>query len=159
MMIKTPRWLLLLEAVLLLGSLIILAYKAATRVLPLRVEKVEQARRPVRPDPQSQLLHYYLEYPDRYLRISDEKWYFDPASRVASHSFTINNIATLAYSGIEVAITYEGSNGKTLLTRTAKIPGVIAAFKTLEVKKIKIQGVPKDTANAVITIAKGVIVR
>ncbi len=159
MMVKTPRWLLLLEAVLLLGALIILAYKAATRVLPLPVENVEQARRQGRPDPQAQLLHYYLQYPDRYLRIANEKWAFNPVTRVASHSFTIHNIATLAYSDIEVTITYEGSNGKTLLTRTAKIPGVIEAFKTLEVKQIKITGIPRTTANAMITIAKAVIVR
>jgi hypothetical protein len=159
MMVKTPRWLLLLEAVLLLGALIILAYKAATRVLPLPVEKVEQGRRQGRPDPQAQLLHQYLEYPDRYLRIADEKWEFDPASRVAFHSFTIHNIATLSYAAIEVTITYEGPDGRVLLTRTAKIPGVIAAFKGLEVKRIKITGIPKTTANAAIKIAKAVIVR
>jgi hypothetical protein len=158
-MIKTPRWLLLLETVLSLGALIILAYKAATRVLPLPVEKVEQARRQGRPDPQAQLLQYYTQFPDRYLRIADEKWGFNPASRVASHSFTIHNIATLAYAAIEITITYEGSDGKILLTRTAKIPGVIAAFKTLEAKQIKVQGVPPNAANAVITIAKAVVVR
>lgn len=159
MMIKTPRWLLLLEAVLLLGALIILAYKAATRVLPLPVENVEQARWQGRPDYQAQLLQYYTQYPDRYLRIANEKWSLDSVSGVAFHSFTIHNIATLAYSAIEVTITYEGSNGKVLLTRTAKIPGVLAPSKILEVKRVKITGVPQTTANAVITIAKAVIVR
>jgi hypothetical protein len=159
MMVKTPRWLLLLEAVLLLGALIILAYKAATRVLPLPTEKVEQGRRQGRPDPQTQLLQYYFKYPDRYLRIANEHWQFNPVSRMAYHSFTIRNIATLAYTDIEVTLTYEGSDGKILLASTRKIPGVIAAFKTLEVKQIKVPGVPKAAANAVITIAKAVIVR
>ena len=136
-----------------------MAYKAATRVLPLPVENVEQARRQGRPAYQTQLLQYYTQYPDRYLRIANEKWDFNAVSRITSHSFTIHNIATLAYSGIEVTITFEGPDGKTLLIRTAKIPGVIESFKTLEVKQIKITGVPKTAANAVVTIAKAVIVR
>ncbi len=159
MKIKTPRWLLILEAVLLLGSLVVLAYKAATRVLPFPVDKIEQRRAVQRPDPQKQLLQYYTQYPERYLRIADEKWQYDPASQAAFHSFSLRNIATLAYTNIEVNFDYEGRDGKVLLKRTAKIPGVLETGRTLEVKRLKIANVPRTVSNVVASVAKAVVVR
>ncbi len=159
MKIKSPRWLLILEAVLLLGALVVLAYKAATRVLPLPVDKLEQRRPYKKPDYQTQLLQNYTQYPDRYLRIVDEKWTYDPATQAAFHSFSVRNLATLGYTDIEVNFEYEGPDGKSLLKRAAKISGVVAAQKTLEVKRLKIPGVPRTVSNVVTSVTKAALIR
>jgi hypothetical protein len=158
MRLKAPRWLLILEAVLLSAALMFLAYKAATRVLPLPLEAVEQARRINKPDPQAQLLEYYRQYPDRYLRISDEKWAYNPATQTAIHSFTLRNIALAAYAAIEVNLSYESASGKVLLSRTIKIEGPIAASATMEIKNKKVAGVPATAKNVVTTVAKAAVV-
>ncbi len=159
MHINAPRWLLILEGMLLLVSLAVLAYKAATRVLPLPVDKIEQQRSYKKPDYQTQILKNYTQYPDRYLRIIDERWTYDPGTQAAYHSFSLRNIATLGYTDIEVSFTYEGPDGKELLKRTAKIPGVLAASKTTEVKRLKISGVPRSVSNVVTSVSKAAIVR
>ena len=145
---------------LLLGALLVLAYKAATRVLPLPHNEIEQARRAQkRPDPQAQLLEYYRQYPDRYLRVVDESWAYDPISRNAFHSFTLRNIANIAYTSIEVSFSYESAGGKNVLTRTVKIPGSLAAMGSMNIKKIKVAAVPATVKNVVTTVAKAVVVQ
>ena len=160
MRVKSPRWLLLLEGLLLAVALLVLAYKAAMWVQPLPAKAVEQARTSQkRPDAATQLLEYYRQYPDRYIRVSDEVWSYDPGIRVAVHSFTLRNIATLPYAAIEVRFSYESANGKELLARTVKIAGLLAPFTTMSVKKIKITGVPDTSKSVTITVAKAVVVR
>jgi len=159
MQLKAPRWLLVLEAVLFSGALLVLAYKAAMWIPPLPVDGVAQTRSMKKPDRQAQLMGYYREYPDRYLRITDETWLYDPVSRTALHSFSIRNIAMAAYTSIEVTFSYQTSTGKVLLIRTVKIPGQLAASATLAVKKLKVTGVPAATKTVVTTVAKALVVQ
>jgi len=159
MRLKAPRWLLFLEALMLSGALLALAYKAATRVLPLPVERVEQVRQSKRPDPQAQLMEYYRKYPDRYIRVVDESWVYDRASRTATHYFTLRNLAMIAYTAIEVRFDYESSAGSKLETRTVKIQGSLAASGTRVFKGIKVKDVPAGIKSVVTTVAKAVIVQ
>lgn len=157
MRLKTPRWLLFLEALLFSGALLVLAYKAATRVLPLPVERVEQVRPFKKPDPQAQLLDYYRQYPDRYIRVVDESWVYNPASRTAIHSFTLRNLARVAYAAIEIRFNYESSSGSTAQTRTVKIPGSLAASGTRVVKEVKVKDLPAGIKSVVTTVTKALI--
>ncbi|MBZ5497363.1 MAG: hypothetical protein LAP85_13250 [Acidobacteriia bacterium] len=159
MRIKAPRWLLILEALLLSGALLVLAYKAATRVLPLPLYGIEQKRGFQKPAARPTILDYYRQYPDRYIRVDNESWQCDKDSRIALHSFTLRNLATVAYKEIEVRFTYESASGKTLLTRDVKIPSMLQAQGTLSLKKIKVTGVPADTKTAVTSVSKAVIVQ
>jgi hypothetical protein len=159
MRIKTPRWLLILEAVLFLGSIVILAYKAATRVLPLRVDRFVQKRGIQKPASGPTILDYYRQYPDRYIRVDDETWSYDWKTQVAVHSFALRNLATVAYREIEVRFTYQSASGKTVLTRDAKVPGVVPAQGTLSIKNFKVAGVPLATRGAVATVAKALMVQ
>ena len=159
MRLKAPRWLLVIEAVLFSGALLVLAYKAAMRIPCLPLESVAQTRRMKKPDPQAQLMEYYRQYPDRYLRIANETWVYDPVSRIAFHSFTIHNIATVAYDAIEVKFSYQTSTGKVLLTRTVKIAGPLAASATVDIKRMKVTGVPVTTKSVVTTMAKALVVQ
>jgi hypothetical protein len=159
MQLKAPRWLLVLEGILFFGGLLVLAYNAAVWIPPLPVESVAQTRSMKKPDRQAQLMGYYREYPDRYLRITDETWLYDPVSRTALHSFSIRNIATAAYGSIEVTFSYQTSTGKVLLTRTVKIAGPVAASATLEIKRLKVTGVPVTTKTVVTTVAKALVVQ
>jgi hypothetical protein len=159
MRLKAPRWLLILEAVFLAGALLTLAYKAVMWVPPLPTESVAQTRLAKRPDPQAQLLGYYRDYPDRYLRIADETWSYNPVLRTAFHSFTLRNIATVAYGDIEITFSYQASTGKALLTRTVKVKGPLSAFTNLDIKKMKVTGVPDATKSVVTTVTKALVVQ
>lgn len=159
MRLKSPRWLLYLEAVLLFGSLLVLAYKAATRILPLPLDRVEQKRGYRKPAPGPTILDYYRQYPDRYIRVDNETWVLDPGTKVAFHSFSLRNLATVAYKEVEVRFTYESAGGKTLLTRDLKIPGQLQAQGTMSLKKIKVTGVPVATKSAVLVVAKATMIQ
>ncbi len=159
MRLKSPRWLLILEAVLLLGSLLVLAYKAATRVLPLPLDRIGQKRGYPKPPPRPTILDYYRQYPDRYIRVENESWQIDTGSQVATHSFSLRNLATVAYKEIEVRFTYESPNGKTLLTRDIKIAGQLQAQGTMSVKKIKVTGVPATAKVSVLVVAKASMIQ
>jgi len=158
MRLKAPRRLLLLEAVLLAGALLVLAYKAAVRIPSLPLESLAQTRSMKKPDRQAQLMAYYRDYPDRYLRITDETWLYNPVSRSALHSFTIRNIAMASYRSIEITFSYQASDGKVLLTRTVGIPGPLAASATLPIKNLKVSGVPAATKTVVTKVAKATVV-
>jgi hypothetical protein len=159
MRLQAPRWLLILEAILLSGAVLFLAYKAAMRIQPLPAESIAQTRSMKKPDPQAQLLEYYRQYPDRYLRISNETWAYDRVSRTAFHSFTIRNLAMVAYGAIEVNFSYQSSSGKELLLRTVKIAGPLAASSAMDIKRMKVTGVPVTTQSVVTTVAKASVVR
>ncbi len=151
MAIKTPRWLLVLEAVLLLGAIIVLAYKALMFIQPLSGFGQTPHARKI--DPQTQILQYYRQYPDRYIRITGESWQYDGISHTAIHSFTLRNSATVPYQQIEIRFNYESTPGKVLHSQVVKVEGILGALGTLKCSKIKVKNVPAAAANVVVTVA------
>jgi hypothetical protein len=148
-----PRLLVAFEIVILLAVLSVLAYKAATRVLPLPVDAVQ--KKPVaKKAPQPTILDYYRKYPDRYIRVENESWVLNDDANTAIHSFSLRNLATVPYTEIEVRITYEGAGGKTLLTHDIKIQGALQGQATREFKYLKVSGVSTATRNAVVAVTK-----
>ena len=162
MRIRTPRWLLVLEIALLVGAFLYLVYKATLWVAPLPLKAVkaaDQARKSKIPDRQTQLMSYYREYPDRYIRIMEENWVYDPKSKSATHLLKLRNIALATYTEIEVSFTYESSAGKELLTKTVKVPGSLASQETKDLKEIKVTGVPAGVKTVVVAIKKATVVQ
>ncbi len=151
MFVKTPRWLLVLESSLLLGAILVLAYKALMWIQPLSgLEQTPHARRI---DPQTQILNYYRQYPDRYIRISKETWKYEQNSRTAVHSFVLKNTATVPYLGIEIRFNYESSSGKVLYTQVVKIQGILGALGTMKCDSVVVKKVPASATNVVLTVA------
>jgi hypothetical protein len=58
-----------------------------------------------------------------------------------------------------VRFTYESAAGKTLLTREVKIPGQIQAQGKMNLKNIKITGVPAATGSEVLVVAKALMIQ
>jgi hypothetical protein len=102
-------------------------------------------------------LNYYRQYPDRYIRISDENWKLDDISHNASHSFTLKNTAGVAYSGIELRVNYLSAGGKKLQSQILKIPGILAAYGTRKVRDLKARNVPAESDQALLTVSKALI--
>lgn len=140
----------ILESVLLLGSLSFLAYKSAMWVQPL--SGFEQTPHTQKIDPQTRILQYYRQYPERYIRISKETWQYEGFTRTALHSFTLRNSATVPYQEIEIRFAYESSDGKTLYTHVFKIPGTLAALGSRKLDNIKVKDVPAAAINVVLTV-------
>jgi hypothetical protein len=153
-MLLKPRYFLVSCGLGILLSVILFSYY---RVPILPPDLVEQRRLAQKPSPEAQLLSYYREYPDRYLRVSKETWQYDQSSHTAFHSFTLKNTAGVAYSAIEVNFSYQGSGGKTLYTQTVKIPGSVAPYGTMEVKKIVVKHVPAAGESVLISVVKALI--
>jgi hypothetical protein len=154
MRIRAPRWLLILEGVLLLGALAVLSYKAAMWIRPLEgLNKTPHARKV---DPEKQVHQYYREYPDSYVRIAGESWRYSDRSRIATHTLTLKNAATVPYHDIEIKFSYESAGGKVLFTHVAKIPGILAASTSLEVSELRVTGVPEAAVKAVASVVKAV---
>jgi hypothetical protein len=156
---KTPRWLWILEGLLLLGSLTVLAYKAATRVLPLPAIRIEQKRGKPKAYAGPTILDYYRLYPDRYIRVENESWSLNDKNRIATHTFSLRNLATVPYTEILVRFIYESANGTMLLTRDVKIPGLLQAQGTMSLKRIQVTGVPVATKTAVVVVARALMVQ
>ncbi len=152
------RRVIVIEVVLLLISLMIVAYKAATRVLPLPVNRIEQKRGVQEPYSGPTILDYYRQYPDRYIRVENESWQLNSRAQEALHSFTLRNLATVAYKEIVVRFTYDSAAGKTLLTREVKIPGQIQSQGMMNLKNIKVTGIPAATGSAVLVVAKALMI-
>ena len=152
MLLKAPRWLLVLEGTLVLGALLVLAYKAATWILPL--EGLNQTPHARKIDPQTQILQYYREYPDRYVRLTKESWRYSDRTRIATHTFTLKNSATVSYHEIEVRFSYESSGGKVLYTQSIRIPGMLAALGTMDVPEVKVKNVPPASVKVVAAVTK-----
>ncbi len=150
MFLKAPRWLLTLEAILLLGAILGLAYKAALWIQPL--SGLDQTPHGRKIDPQTQILQYYRQFPDRYIRVTKETWQYVDVSRTAFHSFTLKNSATVAYQEIEIRFSYESSGGKVLNAQVIKMPGILAGLGTLRFEKFKVKNVPNSAINAVLTV-------
>jgi len=159
MRIRAPRWLLILEGLLLLCAVAVLAYQAAMRVAPLPVARVSEMRRARTPDPKAQILEYYEKYPDRYIRIFDDSWVYNPVSQTAFHSLGLRNTATVAYTGIEVRLTYESRDAKVLKRWTLKIPGGLAPLQIRELQRIEVRGIPSGTTRATAAVETALVVQ
>ncbi len=140
MIVKSPRWLLITEAALLVCALVVVGYKAAMWVRPLG--RVDQAQFLKKKDPLVQVREYYRDYPERYIRIGSESWKYVQGSRTAIHAFTLTSTATVAYQGIRVRLTYQSANGEALRTEVVAVPGTLAAAGTMRVAGIEVKGVP-----------------
>jgi hypothetical protein len=151
MRVKAPRALLIFEAVLLLCAILLMAYKWATRVLPLPIDQPKTWKE--KPH-EAQIRDYYRQYPESYIRISQETWRLDPASRTAVHSFTLKNTAQVSYFEIEIRFTYESSSGKTLQSQIVRIPGTLSPGATRGIKTIRVTNVPAASARVLMSVAK-----
>lgn len=151
MILKTPRWLLILESTLLLGAVLVLAYKALMWIQPL--SGFDQTPHSRKIDPQTQILQYYRQYPDRYIRITKETWQYEELSHTARHSFILRNSATVPYQDIEIRFRYESSAGKVLHTQVVKMQGILGALGTLKCQNVRVKNVPMAATNVVLTVA------
>jgi len=136
--------------------------KAALLMLGLMVwisasDSAEQVRAPRQPDPQAQLLNNYRKYPDRYIRVSGETWKYDEPTQIAFHSFTLQNIAGVAYSDIEMRVKYLSPGGKTLQSQILLIHGILSAYQVRKVKGMKVRNVPRESDQAVLIVSKASI--
>ena len=120
------------------------------------VARCAQRHPPQKVDASAQILEYYRKYPDRYVRISDESWQYSEKSRVAYHSFTLRNSATIPYSAIEVRISYQTPSGKELKAELVKVEGVLPALGRLAVRELKVKQVP-PAAKIIMTVAAAAI--
>ena len=109
------------------------------------------------PSPSAQLFGYYRRYPERYLRISDQSWKYDPDRRSAAHFFTLSNVATVPYYYVRVRFTYRDSDGKTLLSRVVQVLEGIAALGKKRIRA-EVKGVPTDAADVVVSIESARII-
>ena len=125
--------------------------------LALPFARAEQARPPLKVDPQTQRLNYYRQYPERYIRISDESWKIDEISRTASHSFKLTNTAGVAYSNIEIRVSYLNADCKTLQSAVLKIQGVLGPYSKMQVQKMKAKNVSKVSDTALLAVAKATV--
>ncbi len=149
-MFMKPRYFLVSGGVGLLLSVILFSYY---RIPNLPADYIEQKRQSQKLSPQEQILQYYREYPDRYIRVFKVTWQYEQFSKKSFHSFSLRNSATVPYQEIEVSISYQ-ADGKTLQTQNVKIPGVLGPGGTMEVKKIEVKGVPSASQDALITVSK-----
>ncbi len=118
-----------------------------------------QSRTPAKRDPQTQILQYYREYPDRYIRLSKESWYYDQIARTAVHSFTLQNTATVPYCEVQVKFAYQDEKGVTLVTQSQEIPGILQPYRPVDLKAFKVKGVNNKASNVVLTVSKALICR
>ena len=148
-----PQYFLISGGLGLLLSVILFSYY---RIPSLPADYVEQQRQLQRLSPQEQILQYYREYPERYIRVFKETWTYERTSKRSFHSFSLRNSATVSYHAIEMSFTYQ-AGGKTLQTQTLKIPGVLAPGATMEVNKIEVKGVPAASQSVLIVVTKASI--
>ncbi len=120
-------------------------------------EIAAQTRQTGKQDAQTQLITNYRKYADRYIRISGESWKYDQTNKIATHSFTLKNSAGVAYSDIEIQMTYLSAEGKNLQVQAVKIPGVLAAYQIKKIKDLKVRKVPAQSDQALIKVTKASI--
>ncbi|HYK90826.1 MAG TPA: hypothetical protein VE398_18780 [Acidobacteriota bacterium] len=152
-MFLKPRYFFISGGLGLLLSVILFSYY---RTPSLPVDAVEQRRAAQKLSPQEQILQYYKEYPERYIRVFKETWQYDPNSNRSFHSFSLRNSATVYYHAIEVSFSYQ-AGGKSVYTQTVKVPGVLAPGGTMDVKKIEVRRVPASSQSVLITVSKALI--
>ncbi len=152
-MFMKPRYFFISGGVGLLLSVILFSYY---RIPSLPTDTVEQRRAAQKLSPQEQILKYYRDYPERYMRVFKETWQYDPQSGRSFHSFSLRNSATVSYHAIEMTLSYQ-AGGKTVYVQTVKIPGVIAPGGTMEVKRFEVKRVPAASQNVLITVSKALV--
>ncbi len=118
-----------------------------------------QSRTTHRPDPQAQLLEYYRRYPDRYILVSNPSWKYDFLARVAIHSFTLRNTASVGYCDVEVSFDYQAASGKTVKTQVVKVQGILEALRTMEVRQIKVKGAPHTSEAVLVSVVRATVCR
>ena len=139
-------------AILILGAMTV-----CPGSVPVSCESAGQSRPPHKVDPQTQILQYYRQYPDRYILVSNETWRYDEYSRTATHTFTLRNTATVHYCEIEVSLAYQTAAGKVLQTTVAKVPGSVNGLGKLEVRGLKAKKVPAGAETVVVRVTKALI--
>ncbi len=152
-MFLKPRYFLISGGAGLLLSVILFSFY---RIPSLPAGAVEQKRAAQKLSPQEQILQYYRDYPERYIRVFKETWLYDQNSGRSFHSFSLRNSATVSYHAIEVSLSYQ-AGGKTLLVQTVKIPGILSPGGTMEVKKIEVKRVPAASQSVLIAVSKALV--
>lgn len=140
MLLKPPRWVLAVEAVVIACAIVVLAYKAAMRVRPLG--RIDQAQFLPKADPAARVRDYYARYPESYLRIGKESWRYDGVDRTARHKFTLTNRAMVTYDDIRIELTYQSAAGKVLRRETVELPGSLEASGSRDISGLEIRHVP-----------------
>jgi hypothetical protein len=151
---KTPRWLWISEALLIVVGALLLGYMMRMRILPLG--RVEQPR-PRITDPREQALEYSVKYPERFIRVGDESWKYDQSSRTAFHSFTLSNSGTVAYRSIRIRLVYRSAEGKELVTRSLELPGRLAARGSRKVSTVKMTNIPAASDTVLLEVVGAVV--
>ncbi len=152
-MFLKPRYFFISGGIGLLLSVILFSYY---RIPSLPADAVEQRRIVQKLSPEQQILQYYRDYPERYMRVFKETWQYDPRSGRSFHSFSLRNSATVSYHAIEMTLSYQ-TGDKTLYVKTVKIPGVIAPGGTMQVKNLEVKHVPAASQSVLIVVSKALI--
>jgi hypothetical protein len=118
-----------------------------------------QSRASRRPDPHAQLLDYYRRYPDRYIQVSKQTWKYDFVARVAIHSFTLRNTASVGYCDIEVSFEYQAAGGKSMQKQVVKVPGILEALQKLDVRRVKVKGAPDSAETVLVSVTRATVCR
>ncbi len=141
-------------------TLLVLTACASVLVsIGLSVESFAQ-RRPARPEEvQAKLLNYYRLYPDRYISVVKHAWHVDSAKRTSYHSLTLKNSAGVAYGEIELRLNFQSTDGKVVDSRTVKVPGTIAPYQVLDVRRLAVKGARQEYDSVLASIAKASICR
>ena len=158
LLLKAPRPLLILEAVLLLAAVLFTVYKIFMRVPPLPVSVVLETRNR-KPDAKAQIMEYYRKYPERYIRIADDSWSYHPVPRIASHSLKVRNTAAVTYTSVRLRFTYESAGGEVLKSEAVTLPGRLGALRTIELKKLEVRGVPAAAWRVTAIVEKASVAR
>jgi hypothetical protein len=117
-------------------------------------------RRPPRPeDVQAQLLNYYRQYPDRYIRVENHTWTLDMKTHTSYHTLTLRNSAGVAYGEIEICFTFQMGDGKTGGTQTLKVAGKIAPFQTLAVRRLAVKNTHTDCGSVTASVVRAAVYR
>lgn len=155
------RWIWIAASVLLSACALILVViiREQTVVKPIPPAAIEQAPYFQKRDPNDRILANFKKYPDRYILIVDESWRYDPVARQATHSLTLQNNATVAYSGIELRFSYESARGKILDTRTVPLSDPLPASSKKVLKGIQMRDIPPGTKSVVTAVAGASVVQ
>ena len=153
--LKTPRWLLIAESVLLLCSLLFLAYKAAMRIRPLGVVRQPP---PLKTDPLDVVRGYYRDFPGHYIRVDRESWRYDFARGGGEHTLELRNTATVGYRAIRLRFRYESATGRELGSKEIALVEDLEPGGTIRLRNLFVAGAPRE-ADRVVTVVAGADVR
>lgn len=156
MPLKPPRWVLAVEAVLVVCAALVLAYKAAMWVRPLG--RIDQAQFLPKVDPATRVREYYARYPERYIRISGESWRYDGADGTARHKFTLTNQATVSYESIRIELTYQSAAGEVLHRETVDLPGSLEDSGSKEISSLEVKRVPTRSETVLLRVVGASVV-